>query len=349
MTPANQQTKQMTIAMKKFAYLFAASLATAACATAAPLRKADVAADAKWVLHLDADNLRSTSAGKLLLAEAEDKLLAEPRAHIMQATGINLDLTKITSITAYGDYTNHVLLLKADIDAEKVLDALLEKMNEDGDGDSPPAVKTTENGLVTYTLHDHLTVAIRPDKTIVASQSIEAIRRANEVLAGKSPNLTSSTAFTAFPESRKAFFFLGAAEGFNSAALTSAAEANDGNNPKAKILKLADGGRLLLGQEADQLFADVSLKAKSSNVVKQMQQVIQGMIALASLAQPDNANLQQLADSAKVDSAGDVVTLSLNFPAETAVQILKSNVLDHAEHKHHHEHENSSGTNAPTQ
>jgi hypothetical protein len=332
--------------MKHFACLSVTGLALAACATAAPLRKTEVAADAKWVLHLDADQMRSTSTGNFLVTEVADKLLADPKAEIKRETGIDLDLNKISSITAYGDYTNHVLLLKADIDAEKVLDAFLAKMKSEGKSEPSSAVKTTEDGLVTYSIKDHVFLTIRPDKIIIAGQTLEANRRANEVLAGKSPNLSSSTAFTAFPETHKAFFFLGAAEGFNPAELPSGAAANNGNNPKAKILKMADGGRLVVGQDADQLFADVSLKAKSPTVVKQMQQIIQGMIALGSLAQPDNTNLQQLAESAKVDRAGDVVTLSLNFPADSAMQFLKSNALEHDEH-HHHEGGQRQGTNAP--
>ena len=78
---------------------------------------------------------------------------------------------------------------------------------------------------------------------------------------------------------------------------------------------------------------DLSLKAKASEVVTQMQQVVQGMIALASLSQTDNQDLQQLAQSAKVFAAGNIVSLQLGYPADKAIQMLNSHMNGNAEHK----------------
>ena len=61
-------------------------------------------------------------------------------------------------------------------------------------------------------------------------------------------------------------------------------------------------------------------------MVTQMQQVIQGMVALASLSQPDNPDLMQLAQSAKVSTAGNVVSLQVSYPADKAVQMLNSHI-----------------------
>ena len=98
----------------------------------------------------------------------------------------------------------------------------------------------------------------------------------------------------------------------------------------------------------------MALKAKTTAVVTQMQQVIQGMIALASLAQSDNANMtQQLADSAKVSTHGDVVTLNLKFPADQAMTLLKSKTaerMDKVERRQaHSEHERKAHSESKAQ
>src|SRR5271165_2812843 len=107
--------------MKYFTHTLAIVISLAASATAGPLRKEEVAADAKWVLHLDVDQLRSTSAGNFVIREIADKVFAKPKAIMKQDTGYDLDLTKVRSITAYGDYRHPVMLVKSDIDVEKAL------------------------------------------------------------------------------------------------------------------------------------------------------------------------------------------------------------------------------------
>ncbi len=331
--------------MKIFAYsLFV--LILGATVLAGPLQKEEVAADAKWLLHLDVDKLRSTSAGDYLIREIADKVFAEPKAVMKQDTGFDLDLTKIRSITAYGDYSagNSVLLLKTDLDVEKALNGALARIVKEAKVESPPVGKTVQDGTVTYTLRDRAVLSLRPDKITIFSQSAAANRKADDVLSGRSANLGSSPAFAEFPDAPKTFFFLGAAEAFN-AGLDSTSEAFSGgqNNPKARILKMTDSGRIVMGQEGEQLFLHVSLKAKTPEVVTQMQQVIQGMIALASLSQSGNEDIQALTDAAKVSTAGNIVNLSLSFPAEKALLILKKQVEQRAR-----DHELIRGTNAPS-
>ena len=110
---------------------------------------------------------------------------------------------------------------------------------------------------------------------------------------------------------KKTFFFLGVAEGFSADTVLP---------PQAKLLQLADGGRVVLGENADQLFLDLALKAKTSEVVTQMQQVIQGLIAMASLGKPDDKDIMQLVQSTKVSATDKVVSVNVEYPVEKALQ-----------------------------
>jgi len=307
--------------MKHFARILAALLPLAASAFAGPLQRQEVAADAKWLLHLDVDQLRSTPEGDSLVTEIANRVLDEPRAILKREADFDLDFTKASSITAYGDYgSNSVLFVKTQLDIEKLVDAALVQMAKFKNIPAWPVDKSVRDGALTYTFPDGVSLWIRADKSILFSKSASATERANDVLAGRAANLTSSSAFSDFPDGQKTFFFFGAAEGFNAYP-----DLNNGavtNNPKAKILKLTESGRVIMGQEGEQVFVNCSLKAKNSEVVTQMQQVVQGMIALASLTAPDNDDVQVLTDSAKVSAAGNIVSLNLNFPADKALLIL---------------------------
>jgi hypothetical protein len=330
--------------MKYFAYLVATILALAATAMAGPLQREQVAADAKWLLHLDVDKLRSTTVGDSFVKEVNDKVLAEQKAKLNRDADFDLDLSKLKSVTAYGDYggSNNVILLKGDFDVGKLLETALGQVAKQKGLPSWPFEKSVRDGIVTYTFPDHVSIWIRPDKTTIFSKSSEATEKANAVLSGKTASLASSGAFADFPKVQKTFFFFGAAEGFNSSRELNA-EAGGKNNPKAKILNLTDSGRIVIGQDADQIFLNVSLKAKTADVVTQMQQVVQGMIALASLTQSENEDFQQLANSAKVSAAGNIVSLSLNYPAEKALLMLNKQL-----ERRDHEREPSHDTNTPS-
>jgi hypothetical protein len=327
--------------MKYFTRILA-TLLLAAPAFAGPIQRQEVAADAKWLLHFDVDKLRSTPEGDYLVKELADRILDEPKAALKREADFDLDFTKANSITAYGDYSsNAVLLVKTDLDIEKLVDAALAQMVKSNNILSWPVVdKSVRDGILTYTFPDHASLWIRPDKIVLFSKLASSTEKANDVLAGRSANLTSSPTFSDFPDGQKTFFFFGAAEGFNS--FPDLNPPTGTNNPKAKILKLTESGRVVIGQDADQVFVNFALKAKTPQVVTQMQQVIQGMIALASLTASENDDVQLLTDSAKVSATGNIVSLNLNFPADKALLIL-STQLDRRDQ----EREIRAQTNAP--
>jgi len=321
--------------MKYFIRMLAliASLTTAAVAS--PLHKEQVAADAKWLVHVDVDKLRPTTLGNTLKQFLDSQMGA-----LKSQFDIDLDWNKIGSITAYGSsyesmpHLNGVVLINTDLDLQKALDGAIEKMSA-ADSNAPPPIKKTKEGVVTtYSMPDTMFVAFESGKPVILGKSRDSVQKAGEVLSGKSTNLASTRTFSEFPDSPKPFFLVAAAEAFNlSKEFAERGEDKDDSNPKAKILKLTDGGRVMLGEEANQLVLELSLKAKTSEVVTQMQQVVQGIIALASLSQTDNPDLQRLAQSAKVSAAGKIVSLQVAYPADKAVQMLNSQMTGHTEHK----------------
>jgi hypothetical protein len=290
-----------------------------------PLQKEQVGSDAKWLLHLDLDKLRSSKVGTYFTRQVLEQKLSQPKADLKRDLDFDLDLNKISSITAYGtDYgskpdANGVLVIKTTLDVGKVLDAAIEKFFPNGE--SGGGIKKTQQGsAVLYSINDDVFVTIFPGDLVVVAKSRAPIQKASEVLAGKLANLTSGKAFSGFPDVQKAFFFLGIAEAFN---------ADVPIPPQANVLKMADGGRVVLGENAGRLFLNLALKAKNSEVVTQIQQVIQGLVALASLSKAENKDLMQLVQSAKVSADENMVSLTLEFPVERAIEKLSEEKNKH--------------------
>ena len=152
-----------------------------------------------------------------------------------------------------------------------------------------------------------------PDKVIAIGRSREATENAAQVLAGKAPCLASGAAFGGFGDLKEAFFFVGAAEGFNLGANLP---------PQAKLLQVAEAARVALGENATEVFLSLALRGKTPDVVRQMQQVVQGLIAVGSLSQPQDNELGRLLRSVKVSSAGNVLNVRVAYPVDQAIEQL---------------------------
>src|SRR3954466_13663615 len=75
-------------------------LVLAAHAQADALNRQHIAADAKWLVHIDLDKLRQTALGEALMKQFVDPHIAEVGSQFkVNATNI---LQRVASLTAYG-------------------------------------------------------------------------------------------------------------------------------------------------------------------------------------------------------------------------------------------------------
>jgi DNA-binding phage protein len=297
------------------------------------LPQEQVSADAKWLLHFDFAQFRSTRVGDYVVRELQ-KRISEHVDTFKRQLHLEIDqdriLQQISSITVYGTgydspEDSSVLILRTDAALEQAIVGAMAGLTLAGTN-SPIAVTQSQIGNVAlYTIHNHAFLGVQPARAIIFGKSRSITEQAARVLAGKAPNLTSSKAFAEYGEIRRAFFFLGVADSFGSDAALP---------PQATVLRMADGGRIVLGESADQVFLNLALRAKDPETVTQMQQVIQGVIALSSLARPEDKDLAQLVQSIKVSASGHIVSLSAEYPVAGALERLgelNSRIL----HGHH--------------
>lgn len=295
------------------AALFAAALSPVL--EAAPLRRAQVAADARWVLHLDLDSFRATQVGDSIVKGRLERDMNRIRADLKTYLGFDFDWTQIGGLTAYGvDFETRrhpagVLLLETSLDVRSALETAVAKQAEAGvDGN----VQRVEGAAVpTYQIRREFFVAVPPGKPVVLAKKRDLLDKGLAVLEGRVANLASSQAFLGFPATPPSFVFLGMAEGFAD---------NAAQLPQARVFKNAEAGQVILGEVGSRVFLTVNLRARSAEAAAQMQQVTQGLLALGSLNQSDNRDLMTLIQATKVTVNDAVVTLTVELPVPTIVQ-----------------------------
>ena len=305
--------------MKRIALILPLFLSLLSPALAGSIPKEEVSADAKWLIHLDAVQFRATKVGGFIITELLEKKLRQPAEELKGKLKLDVDVNKIVnginSITLYGtEYQSPqdhaVLLIRTSPELQTIVVGFLAGMVLAGTNAPVQVIQTQEGGVSFYAIQDKAYCAVLPGKVIAIGRSREVTENAAKVLAGKAPSLTSGAAFGGFGEMKESFFFLGVAEGFNL-----------GHNlpPQAKLLQVADAGRIALGEDADQVFLSLALRGKTPDVVAQMQQVVQGIIAVGSLSQPQDKDVAQLLQSIKVSTADNVVNVRVDYPVDRAI------------------------------
>jgi hypothetical protein len=288
----------------------------AGTAAAAPLTRPDVAGTAKWVLHLDAEKLRPTKVGEAIARQIDAKMV-KPTADLKFFLGLDFDWRRITALTAYGTSfkaqagDKGVLLVYSDMDVETALETTVAKLASAGQADSGPVRRLEAAPNALYRINDELYVACRVGRPAILSKSRRLIDEARATLAGSTPSLQESQALAGFAVPESPMFALATVEGFNEQVPIP---------PLSKTLQNAEALRLVLGEKGEELRLNLALEAKSAETATQIQQVLQGLVALAALNEVQNQDLQILAQSLKVSTKGKLVSAELRYPVAKALE-----------------------------
>jgi len=202
-----------------------------------------------------------------------------------------------------GSKANGVLLFSGEEDVQRIVEGFLAAQilqNTNG-----PIQKLQQEPFAIYSLHDQIFLAPRVGGQIVVSKSRQQLEEVKEFLAGRAKGANRGEAFPGFAHVPNTFFFLAAAEGFNE---------NPAIPPQAKILKMADAARIVLGEKGESIFLNLALKAKDPEIIQQIGQVLEGMKALVALGQSENKELLELVQSTKVATADKTVTVNIEYP-----------------------------------
>lgn len=288
--------------------------ALAASATAGPLQPNHVADNAKWVAHLDVEKLITTELGGYLGRTFMDKKLAKPVRDLEQ-WGIDFDWRDIEGITAYGtDFSKSpenggVLVVKSSFDFAEAIEVVMDKIEAYG-GNDRPIEKLQKEPYALYSAKGEVFGAAFGKDLFLLSKSRAELEKARGILDGKGPSLAKSQSFPGLAAAEDGFLLAAVAEGFQSSAKLP---------PQARGLMNAKNGQIKAGEKAEKVFVSLSLNTRDVESATQMQQVLQGLLALAALSQEENKDLAMLVQGATVSGAEKTVTVNLAVPSETII------------------------------
>ena len=252
--------------------------------------------------------------GKFILDELVEPKSAQGKADLKRDLEFDLDWRKIRSITAYGPSfqgkadPNGLLLIRTSMRVQPALELALTK-------DLPTfRVRKIESPAgPLYSINEQGFLSIAPGGLAIVGKSSAAVEKGRSVIDGDGANLASGNALAGYPSMSGSFFFLAVAEGFAREAPLP---------PKAAILKNAQGGRFLVGEIGDDVLLNLSVRAESPETAQQIQQVVQGLIALATLSSDQDRHLATLARKATVTTQENLVTVGAQIPVGDVLEKL---------------------------
>jgi hypothetical protein len=297
-------------------------LSIAAIGRAEPLNLQQVAADAKWVMHVDLDALRASAVVQKAYHKCME-MQKDAEKHLDMVSGmIGMDPRKdFHGVTVYGKDTNKehgVLVVHAKVNQQLLLNMVA----------MAPEHKVTRYG--SYELHSWThkcpkgksrTVVgafYQPDMIVFAACP-EIVKAALNVLDGKAPAITGSESPLAGRTMPGSIF-------------VARASAVD---PKTRcpVLKQANSFRVAMGENNGQSFYRARLVMKSAESAEQVKAVVQGFKAMVSLGGKSDGLAMKLISGLNVDSEGTKVNVRWNASADdvwTCVEKIAKKCAEHA-------------------
>jgi hypothetical protein len=294
--------------MRNVGFSLAILLATAGVLRAEPLDFHYVAADAKWVAHVDFDAVRTSTvaqAGYRQCLDLHKEAIQQRLAKIAEQWKI--DPTKdLLDLTFYGTQIKRdsgVLIVHAKVDQQLLLSKVRELPGHVATPYGRYELHTWVPGKVGMHHHPVTGVFYRPQVLVFAATPAEA-KAALDVLDGKTPSLAGKPSPLA-AEIPAGAMILARAIGLSGAELPS----------KSPLVKQSESFSVVLGESKGESFFDGTVMVKSKDVAEKIKSVIEGVRSLAALQHGADAEAMKLVDALKVSATNKTVTVRWRAPA----------------------------------
>jgi hypothetical protein len=281
---------------------------------AGPLKSKDVAAGAKWVVHVDFDAMRDSKLG----ATFREKCLANEDAQhkikkCQEDTGV--DLTKdMHSVTLYDtkfvEHSGVAIFRASHIDGKKLLAKLKEKH---------PDHKSEKHGDTTiYTWteakdkkHEHqVSGAMYGKETILFSRDAEQVGKALDVLAGKADSLAEDSPLAEAPA--KGTFMVMRGVGMD----------KEKTPFHMAVVRSSKQLSIALGQQGSDVFAQGLLVTPNAESAAKVRTVVEGFRALAQLRFGDRDKEMDMLRDLKLVVAGSAVAMEWRANGEDVEKMM---------------------------
>jgi len=304
-----------------------AGLMIGAAAVAKPFNRNCAPTAAPWLVHVDVEAAMKSEIGKLGF-EGPEPILAEVQNDIMEDLGFDL-FAEVRSVTIYGltaEQDNPVIIISTTPTAETKMGEVVGEMHVAG---------VEERGRMIYTMDAHgeedshvgafIPGADASERILVIARDNPALHAAIDIVEGKGKldaNLDQS------PLSR--------APSVGSIVFVSASEIDRGLDiePVSVVLQKAEGMRFDLGETGGQMYMEVDLRTTGEQEAVQIQQMIQGGLAMAQFVaanEPQFAEIAALTGGMNLTAEGRDVALRFRHDSKDLLERL-NRLHQHAGH-----------------
>ena len=279
-----------------------------------------VGADSQWALHLDLNTLRQSLLGKEVVDMA---VKAMPQ---IADGSVQVDLQKLLatvgSITAYGsnfsedpNLIDGTLIFQGTPDLRKIAEGFVAQATVT----TPEKITELKDlPFEAYSVGGQVIVAFPPEPVVLVSKSKAQVMKAREVFRGKAPSLAKNNA------SPLTALLKNPGRTYLTAASVVPSDKIHLAGPQARILQMANSGSISLGERDTKTFANLQLQASNDEMAEKLMKILQGITAMASLAESSDKHLTEFIQSVAVERQNKTVSLSLSYSSDRLVQMLQS-------------------------
>ena len=284
-------------------------LGLAASARAEPLNLNQVAADAKWVAHIDVDAVHASTVAHKALEQMEQKHpeMTEHLAKLKEVWKFN-PRTDLHGVTIYGTQIKKdtgVAIVNAKVDKQLLLDKAKQA----------PDYKMITRGK--YELHTwthskgaqhgrSMAGAFYKPDVLVFGASADEVAAALEVLDGTKPNIAAKSDSPLVGNVPAGAILVARAVDISEAKLPH-------SHPLAKQI---DTLALAVGENKSESFLEARVTVKQADVAQQVKAIVDGAVAMAALVHGQDADLLKLINAVKVTADDKSVTVKWQAPAD---------------------------------
>ena len=308
-----------------------ALLLAASIAQAAPLEPAHIPADAKWVIHVDFEQIRSSTLGKAVHAKmAEREKFTEKIKEATEKLGMNpaKDLLDATLYdTSYGTRKGVVLIHCNKLDQSKMV-ATFEKKHPDHTTDKYGDWKIYHwKAKMGRHGENPVSGAFANDNTIALCGDPEKLKKALDLISGKGEAVASdSDLLSGLP--KKAMMVAHAID----------VDAEYMKKTHCPVLKNCTEATVSWSEKKGTLVGQYEFTTESDEKAESFKAIVEGMKALVTLKVGEKEDLAKLVDGLKVKAKGSTFTLTYKAESEdilAAAETLKAMGKKKWGHHHH--------------
>ena len=301
-------------------------IVTAPVATAGPLNKDWVAADAQWVIHVDVAALLDSTIGSFLLEHGEQfDLDLDDLDDFKRETGLD-PRTDLKSVTLYGSGDepgeDGVIVAVTNDQVDEAIELLL-------DNDEVPIREREMGGRTIYVIgggDERHYLAIervgRNRRIVVLSDDRHILSNALKVIANDAPSLSMGKSRIPGDDPQEGSLVFVAVGDI---------EAYGDSDPASRIIRMSDGFTADIGEIDGVLRARATVSADSPEIAEDITQVIQGMVALGRIIatqQPELGPIGELADALSVRTRGSRIILKISYDARELMEQVAAMIDD---------------------